>query len=103
MSGELVDAGGAGDWITAALLDGLNPTCWRNEQIETATVDRAIERALDFAAACCRHLRGFLGTEDWTRIARDPRTASRNQLQIEPVEIAAGGGCELSFRNPNGN
>lgn len=101
VSGLPVDAGGAGDWVTAALLDGFDLASLKSNTVESPAFDAAIERALDFAAACCGQLgtRGFVGTAAWKNLTvADNYTdvADRSHLQ----SISESRGCSRWFHHP---
>ncbi|WP_117389042.1 PfkB family carbohydrate kinase [Mycobacterium marinum] len=102
-----VDAGGAGDWLTAAVLDGLGPSLVRSKSVGIQDLERTVDRALDFAAACCRHLgtRGLVGTDDWAHLTMN----SPRDVQISQVEQVQAGtsqrkvGCHSWFHFPRLN
>lgn len=97
-----VDAAGAGDWLTACLLDGLDMTTLRALDVTDEDLDRAVDRGLDFAAACCRHLgtRGLVETEEWRKLhPGDSCQAAPGRAGPGPAKIASGG-CDLWFHHP---
>lgn len=69
----VIDPGGAGDWLTAGIIDGLGANLIRSESTSTAELDDAIDRGLRLAAACCASpgTRGLIGTASWADLAAE--------------------------------
>lgn len=104
VAGRPVDAGGAGDWLTASLLNALDPSSLRSNTIGLSQLQDAVDRALDFAEACCRHLgtRGFVGTDDWIGLLSSAPNDGvlERRPQSEGTLIAKDGGCAVWYHQP---
>jgi len=101
-TGTIVDPGGAGDWLTAGVLERLGPDCMRSGSVLATDLDEAVDRGLSLAAACCAYLgtRGAVGTSTWNRLATELH-APMPTPEPRPIEIAADADCADWFHEPS--
>lgn len=67
LDGPLVDAGGAGDWLTSATLDTIPLASVAEGTLQSADLKEAVASGLLLAAGCCKFegTRGQVGTATW--------------------------------------
>ncbi|WP_371828946.1 PfkB family carbohydrate kinase [Rhodococcoides fascians] len=99
-----VDAGGAGDWLTAVIVDQLDPEQLRFGAVGKGEMDRVLDLALGYSAACCRHVgtRGFVTTPEWSLFDRGSCVGTSGGCAVQPdiTDVADRMDCDLWFHSP---
>lgn len=101
LDGPLVDAGGAGDWLTSGTLDTIPLQDVRVGSLQSADLEKAVENGLLLAASCCQFegTRGQIGTTVWAAATKHQKAASAFVPELPSYAAADCTDCEAWFHH----
>jgi fructokinase len=101
LDGPLVDAGGAGDWLTSGTLDTIPLEAVRDGSLQSPDLAEAVENGLLLAAGCCRFegTRGLVGTSVWAAATKHQTAANSFVPELPSFTIADCIDCEAWFHH----
>lgn len=101
LDGPLVDAGGAGDWLTSGTLDMIPLEGVRDGSLQSADLEKAVENGLLLAAGCCHFegTRGQVGTAVWAAATKHQKAASAFVPVLPSYATADCTDCEAWFHH----
>lgn len=101
LDGPLVDAGGAGDWLTSGTLDTIPFEGMCDGSLPKAGLKKAVENGLLLAASCCQFegTRGQVGNTAWVAATKDQPAASSFVPDLPSYNTDACSDCEAWFHH----
>jgi fructokinase len=101
LDGPLVDAAGAGDWLTSGMLSTIPLECVSDGSLQSADLEKAVENGLLLAAGCCQFegTRGQVGTGVWAAATKYQTAASSFVPELPTYATADCTDCEAWFHH----